>query len=270
MSECLENQDGELSLMLAGELDTGRQATLEEHIAECQTCQQQLAFLKGFRSKLAQAEAHDYPGEVHSRLLAALSQEQSQKVVSLESKRTKSRVPQLVTRYLVAAALLCVCGLGVIRAQYGASAPEAVASLVDHHDTCWHIEPSPGRDEQFNEWVETLGGELPPTPAVSPELVAFDQRECPAGEVRAGHLLYHKGEQKVSVYILPADKFLASYGEALKEHSHKGREVILTQKGEWVYGVVAELPRAELKKLVDTDHLAMLRQYLAQRSSCGA
>ena len=69
---------------------------------------------------------------------------------------------------------------------------------------------------------------------------------------------------KVSVYILPAQKFLSSYGQDLQDHRHDGREVVLKQKGDWVYGVVAAMPREELERLVDTDHIAMLEQFLAQ------
>lgn len=262
MTGC-EKEVDKLSLLLAEELDSQEKEALEKHLADCEPCRGHLSFLKGFRSKVAEAEAHVYPGDVHARLLATLEKEKTQKVVPFQPKK-KVRATQVVVRYLVAAAILCVCGLGVIQNQYGATAPEAVASLVDHHDTCWHIQPSPGRDAQFEEWVDKLGGKLPPTPQVSSELVAFDQRECPAGEVRAGHLMYHKGEQKVSVYILAAEDFLKSYGGELQEHTHDGREVVLKQKGEWVYGVVAAIPREELKTLVDTDHLAMLRQFLAQ------
>jgi hypothetical protein len=148
---------------------------------------------------------------------------------------------------------------------YDNGTPEAVTSLVAHHDTCWHIAPSQGRDAQFEAWVDKLG-EMPPTPKVSSDLVAFDQRECPAGEVRAGHLLYNKGEQKVSVYILPADAFTKSYGQQLRDHTYDGRNVVLEKKGDWVYGVVAELPASELKQLVDTEHLALLRHFLAGRT----
>lgn len=247
---------------LSGELEAESLRALEGHLEECQPCQGHLSFLKGFRSKLAEAEQHQYPTDVHTRLLAALEQEKASKVVPLTARRRS--VPQILVRYLAAAAVLCACGLGVLHLQQANQAPEAVASLVDHHDTCWHIAPSAGRDAQFNAWVDKLG-KMPPTPTVSSELVAYDQRECPAGEVRAGHLLYTKGETKVSVYILAAESFNESYGQTLRSHSHDGREVVLKQKGEWVYGVVAAIPRQELESLVDTDHLAMLRQYLAQQ-----
>ncbi len=228
------------------------------------------SFLKGFQARVSEAEATEYPAEVHSRLTAALAAESEkgatsteQKVVALQPRRISTRTS--VTRYLAAAAVLLVCGLGVTRMAYDNGTPEAVTSLVAHHDTCWHIAPSEGRDSQFQAWVDKLG-EMPPTPKVSSELVAFDQRECPAGEVRAGHLLYNKGEQKVSVYILPATEFTKSYGEQLQDHTFDGRNVVLEKKGDWVYGIVAELPASELKQLVDTEHVALLQHFLAGRT----
>lgn len=260
MIRCEQSRE-QLPDYLSEQLDAESREAVDSHLGECQPCQGHLAFLKGFRSKVAEAEQHHYPGEVHSRLLAALEREHRPTVVPLTSRRQS--VPRMMVRYLAAAAVLCACGLGVLQLQYANQTPEAVASLVDHHDTCFHIAPSPGRDAQFNAWVDKLGS-MPPAPSVSSELVAYDKRECPAGEVRAGHLLYKKGDTKVSVYILAAESFKASYGEELRNHTHDGREVVLKQKGEWVYGVVAAIPRAELESLVDTDHLAMLEQYLAQ------
>lgn len=272
MSFCEDNQE-HLPLFLAGELDSELQSAMESHLADCQPCQSRLAFLKGFKKKVTEAEdAHSYPAEVHSRLTAVLEAEKAktEKVVPLASAKSKRRVfaPRILS-YVAAAAVICVGGLGLIQNRFVPTTPTAVASLVEHHDTCWHIESSPGRDAQFERWVEKLG-EMPAKPTVSPELVAYDQRECPAGEVRAGHLMYQAGEQKVSVYILPAQDFMASYGEELNSHSHDGREVVLKKKGDWVYGVVAQMPREEIHRLVDTEHMAILQQYLAQREQGNA
>jgi hypothetical protein len=268
MSECEKSRE-QLSDFVAKELDSTTEKSIQDHLDSCDACGRQVSFLRGFQSKVAEAEEVEYPAEVHSRLLAALEKEQQsgpaekeEKVVAFKPRTASTRTK--VTRYLVAAAVLCVCGLGLTRMSYDNTTPDAVTSLVAHHDTCWHIAPSEGRDAQFDAWVQKLG-EMPPTPTVSSELVAFDQRECPAGEVRAGHLLYHKGEQKVSVYILPAAEFTQSYEGELRDHTYQKRNVILEKKGDWVYGVVAELPQAELKQLVDTEHMALLRHFLAGR-----
>ena len=309
MKKC-ENRQEQLSLFVADELDAAAEKEIRQHLESCEECSRQVTFLRGFRSrvadaeradlpadvlsrltgaldeekkkqesflkgfqaKVAEAEAAEYPAEVHSRLTAMLAAEgekaasvvgEEQKVVALQPRKASTR--SVVTRYLAAAAVLLVCGLGVTRMTYDNSTPEAVTSLVAHHDTCWHIAPSEGRDAQFQAWVDKLG-KMPPTPKVSSDLVAFDQRECPAGEVRAGHLLYNKGDQKVSVYILPAAEFTKSYGEELHDHTYDGRNVVLEKKGDWVYGVVAELPASELKQLVDTEHVALLRYFLAGRT----
>ena len=302
-----ENRQEQLSLFVADELDAAAEKEIKQHLESCEDCSRQVAFLRGFRTrvaeaekstmpadvlsrltgaldeeksrqesflkgfqaKVAEAEATEYPAEVHSRLTAVLAAEGSrsakkeQKVVAFKPRLASTKT--VMTRYLAAAAVLLVCGLGVTRMAYDNGTPEAVTSLVAHHDTCWHIAPSEGRDAQFEAWVDKLG-EMPPTPKVSSALVAFDQRECPAGGVRAGHLLYNKGEQKVSVYILPAAEFKKSYGEQLRDHTYDGRHVVLEKKGDWVYGVVAELPASELKQLVDTEHVALLQHFLAGRT----
>ena len=269
MSFCEENEE-KWGPFLAGEVEAEECSKLEEHLESCQACQGKVSFLRGLRGLVTRAESSDYPADVHSRLLAALEKEkqQGQKVVEADfSKKpaTKRFSYTRILQYAAAAAVVCLVGIGTIQGRYVEAAPDAVASLVEHHDTCWHIKPSEGRDAQFNEWVEKLG-EMPPKPTVSPELVAFDQRECPAGEVRAGHLLYNKGEQKVSVYILPAQDFMKSYGEEkLSTHEYDEREIVLKRKGDWVYGVVAQMSEEEINSLVDTEHVAMLRQYLAAR-----
>lgn len=261
MNKCEQNRD-KISLFVGQELDPDTEKELQAHLEDCQHCSREVAFLRGFQRKVAEAEEVEYPEGVHSRLLAALEQEKSEskKVVEFKPKTASLRFKAI--RYLAAAAILCVCGLGVTQMVSQDTTPDAVASLVDHHDTCWHIAPSEGRDAQFQAWVEKIG-KMPPSPTVSSELVAFDQRECPAGEVRAGHLLYHKGEQKVSVYILPAAEFTESYGAELTNHKHNNRNVVLKKKGDWVYGAVAELPQADLERLVDMEHLSFLGKYLA-------
>lgn len=269
MSFCEENEE-KWGPFLAGEVESEERARLEEHLESCQACQGKVSFMRGLKGLVSKAESSDYPADVHSRLLAALEKEkqQSSKVVEADFNKKPAGKRFAYTRilqYAAAAAVVCLIGVGSIQGRYGQTAPDAVASLVEHHDTCWHIQPSEGRDAQFDEWVEKLG-EMPPKPTVSPELVAFDQRECPAGEVRAGHLLYNKGEQKVSVYILPAQEFMTSYGkEKLSTHKYDEREIVLKRKGDWVYGVVAQMPEKEIERLVDTEHLAILRQYLATR-----
>lgn len=274
-------------------LEESALAEFEEHLQACSECRDHLAFIKGFRGIVARAEEQKLPEQVRARLTESLDRERSfikgfQEIVrraeeqpipeavhsrllkKLEEERAQKVVPLRPTawrRYLAAAAVICLCALGFSRSFYAPEAPEAVASLVEHHDTCWHIAPSSGREAQYQEWVGKLGGP-PPTPAVSSELVAFDQRECPAGEVRAGHMLYHLGEQKVSVYILPSEGFLASYGGELRPHRYDGRQVVLQRQGDWVYGVVAELPAERLRELVDLDQIAALhRLMLARRSS---
>lgn len=314
MSDCEKYKD-QISAYLAGQLEPAQRAEMESHLEACSDCQGRLAFMRGFTSRLSEAEKTEYPADVHTRLLSALSAQTSEdaqspdqaafmrgfktllteaekteypagvhsrltaslekekeraqdKVVPLTAARSKSRFSQKVFRYVAAAAILCVGGLGLTRMTFQNSTPDAVVSLVAHHDTCWNIAPSPGRERQYENWVEGVGKNAP-EPAVSSELVAYDKRECPAGEVRGGHLLYHLGQEKVSVYILPADKFTASYGGELKNHTYQKKSVVLTKKGNWVFGVVAELPASELKHLVDTDHVAMLRMYLAAQAAGG-
>ena len=59
---------------------------------------------------------------------------------------------------------------------------------------------------------------------------------------------------------------MTSYGkEKLSTHKYDEREIVLKRKGDWVYGVVAQMPEKEIERLVDTEHLAILRQYLATR-----
>lgn len=246
-------------------------AALNAQATENTESAEQAAFMRGFKTLLSEAEKTEYPAEVHSRLTASLEKERKQsqdKVVPLSTARSRSRFTRKMVRYVAAAAILCVGGLGITKMAYQNATPDAVVSLVAHHDTCWNIAPSPGRERQYERWVEGVGKNAP-EPKVSSELVAYDKRECPAGEVRGGHLLYHLGEQKVSVYILPADKFTASYGEQLKNHHYQNKSVVLTKKGNWVFGVVAELPESELEHLVDTDHVAMLRMYLAAQAAAG-
>ena len=183
----------QISLYLAGELDEAERAELDSEIESCESLAGEVSFLRGFRGKLKEAEAHSLPAGVQSRLLESLKAEREKKVTTLEKSRKKQKAnwKRNLWKYGAAAAVICVTGLGLIQSQYAPESPVAVASLVEHHDTCWHIQDSEGRNAQFQEWVDKLGG-MPPTPRTSEELVAVDQRECPAGEVRAGHLMYQK------------------------------------------------------------------------------
>ena len=231
---------------------------LEAHLAECETCRDQLSFLQGFRAALKQVEAQPYPPEVERRLQERIDQERATKVVSFPTFR--------VMRYLAAALVLGFLGMGLVQSAYTPEAPASVAALVEHHDTCWHIAPSDGRKRQYQQWTEKLKVN-PPVPQVSKELVAFDQRECPAGEVRAGHLLYHHGDEKISVYILPAEEFLSSHQGKLAPHRYDGRQVALRRQGEWVYGVVADEKVQDLKSLVNLEAVARVHHHLLALSA---
>ena len=114
MKEC-EKRPEQLSLFVANELDSATQQSVQEHLESCEDCRRQVSFLRGFQSKVAEAEEVAYPSDVHSRLLATLEKEQQNgpaenKVVAFKPRTVSTHVK--VTRYLVAAAVLVVCGLG--------------------------------------------------------------------------------------------------------------------------------------------------------------
>lgn len=246
MQGCQDIQD-QLTEYLNGHLpDPG---PVEQHLAGCEDCRLKKQFLVGLRGALVRSQQEiEYPTDVHSRLLETINQERARKVRPLGPR---------VFKLLAAAAVICLVCLGYL---FRPRTDEAIVALIDHHETCFNIAPSPGRKAQYDRWVEKLG-QKPPSPAVSPELVAFDRRECPAGEVRAGHLMYLKGQQRVSVYVLPAGDFLAAYHGELEPQSYHGYTTLLTRKDNYVYGVVAHMPRQELEGLVNLQELAQ-RGYL--------
>ncbi|MGE0492912.1 MAG: anti-sigma factor [Vulcanimicrobiota bacterium] len=242
MQACQDVQD-QLTEYLNGHLSDP--VTVEEHLASCEDCRLKKQFLVGLRGALVRSQPEfEYPAEVQARLLEAIAQERQRKVRPLRP---------LVFKVLAAAAVICLVCLGYL---YRPRADEAIIALVDHHETCFDIAPSPGRKSQYQRWLDKLGGDKPPSPTVSSELVAYDQRECPAGEVRAGHLMYLKGDQRVSVYVLPASDFLASYQGELEPQQYQGYTTLLTRKDHYVYGVVAHMPRQQLEELVDLQQLA--------------
>ncbi len=251
MDSCQEVQDL-LTSYLSEKLDPAEREKVESHLSDCAECDAKRSFLQGFRSALREAhESEPYPDGVERRLRKALTRERERKVI---------RLPGRWASLLAAAAVFCLTVWNLIPT----TAKESAESLVAHHETCWHIAPSEGRERQFKKWVERLGGS-PPLPRVSSQLVPFDQRECPASEVRGGHLMYLADSTKVSLYAFPAQAFLERYPAALGEASTRGYQVLTHRQGEWVFAAVAQMDRKRLKELVDLEQMAVRMFLIAGR-----
>ena len=51
-----ENRQEQLSLFVADELDAAAEKEIKQHLESCEDCSRQVAFLRGFRTRVAEAE----------------------------------------------------------------------------------------------------------------------------------------------------------------------------------------------------------------------
>jgi len=154
----------------------------------------------------------------------------------------------------IAACVAVLIGVSLlIRWWVVAEAPQFAADLVEHHVACWVIAPSPGRKAQFEGWLHRHGNQMPPLPALPAELVRYDVRECPTGDTRGPHFLYHWNGQQVSIYAVPARDIGAKdsppEGPA-RTYRYKEFSVALWQRNGFVYGIVTPASERDLIGLV--------------------
>lgn len=224
-------------------------AALESHLTECDRCRRHLVFLRQFREKFAQSESEiDLPIGFQERLLARLDRPQS----------TPLSVKRPLSRWAMAFGLAACLMLACWQLLPSNSPPEAglVSDMVNHHQVCWDIPASPGRRQHFQRWVQTHPGEAIPSPFLaSASLRESERRDCPVGEGAHGpHLMFKRPDGKrVSLYCLPSRdlKGWPVLSEKPQFHNYQGYAVVVWQRGEWLFGVVAQDEGSEVMRWID-------------------
>lgn len=225
-------------------------ARLEEHLKDCSTCQRHLEWLRSLRAKVRASEAEvKLPDGFHQRLSARLDRLE---VATLPARRTANWRGWAAGLSLAAClALVCVTWLKPPDATDG-----VVADMVNHHQVCWGIPPSDGRQLHFKEWVKAHPGVSIPIPLVaSAGLHEQERRNCPVGEgARGPHMMYTDAAGgQVSLYSLPRKdlKGMPPLPDTPQARKFGDHTVLVWQRGEWAYGLVAKNGESQMRSWVD-------------------
>lgn len=238
----------DLQAYLDRDPDFARTEQVEQHLRECSTCQRQAAWLRAVSAKLRDSEQTALPEGFHQRLAARLDRLE---VPALPRRRTHWRAWAGGLSLAACLALACVTLLRSPDATDG-----VVADMVNHHQVCWNIPTSKGRQLHFQEWVKAHPGASIPIPLVaSAGLQEQERRNCPVGEgARGPHMMYFDpAGRQVSLYALPRKDLsgLPPLPEQLEARRYGNHTVLVWQRGEWAYGLVAESGESEMRKWVD-------------------
>lgn len=222
---------------------------VQAHLASCERCQRRVAFAPRLSGLLRQAEYEPaLPAGLNERLAARLDRVEEQKVISLASRRRWARP-------LVGLATLAAC-LAVVFWLWARPAPSQLAvDMVEHHEACFAIANSPGREQHYQDWLQSHQDvTVPVPPHMGSDLAEVDRRNCPVGEgVHGPHLMYlYQGRDKVSLYVVPMRdlKGISAQPENPALAHYKGYNVLVWESGGWLYGLVSHEPEREMRQWV--------------------
>jgi anti-sigma factor RsiW len=212
----------QITALVDGALGDAAGEAVEAHVAECETCRDQLADERALRTRLRSLPAPELPFGLEQRIRARL--------------RRGRRLSRLTRVVLPLAAALVV---GLWARGY---APFVAWELSRDHQHCFSMEKLPAEvwgseSEQVADWYGEHGDHLPLLPSSVAGLSLVGGRYCPLPDVSfAPHLYYVSDEEQVSVFVL-------SHGVRMRDDFRRrvrGNAVALVRVGRDVVGVVGE------------------------------
>ncbi len=241
----LNCQDLESRLTDEGDPDVAR------HLASCERCRRRVAFAPQLAGLIRQAEYEpSLPAGLRERLAARLDKVEQEKIITLAPRKRSWSRP------LAGLAALAAC-LAVVFFLFAAPPrqDQLAVDMVEHHEACWAIAKSPGREEHYRDWLTAHHDVKIPVPKALPsDLAETDRRDCPVGEgVHGPHLMYtYQGQEKVSLYVVPTRdlKGIPPRPENPALAHYKGYNVLTWESGGWLFGLVSHVEEPEMRKWV--------------------
>lgn len=212
------------------------------HLRQCEHCQPHLEWLTALQERVVQEENQQsaLPDGFLQRLRGHLDQLDQAPVVQLPPKNYR-----WVRGLALAACLALTCLTLLWPGSSQASGLEV--DMLSHHQTCNEIPNTPGRRQHFQQWADAHQGMHIPVPfEASAGLQELERRNCAVSQgCRGPHLIMKSQQgQLVSLYALPRKEM--GRLPALPDQPRTSRQgdfaVVVWQKGDWVFGVVARQP----------------------------
>jgi anti-sigma factor RsiW len=203
-----------------GELDRVARSAVEEHLAGCAACLDQVVFERGIRERLRSLPSPQPAAAIEDRVRGRLR------------KTSRPRTPM----WLGVAAGLIMCALWV-----RGGAGLVGWQLARDHDHCFGFERLRAQvwtndPDVLAQWYRSRGTEVPVLPAAVKGLELVGGRHCPLLDRRVAHVYYASGARHLSLYVVP--------GYLRLERTHagtaRGKEVRILRSGGAVVGLVSE------------------------------
>lgn len=230
---------------LDGELDPAAAAPLEEHLEGCPECRGRLQTARRLKELVREAEGTEAaPLEVRQRLLERLEAERQRAL--------PWRLPQPL-RAGLAAAVVALLALGGFLALRSPEPPAAVVAFTGHHVSCWKISPAAvSGDRTVEGWLLAQGLRMPEMPRLPAGTVRYDLRHCRVVDDHQGlHALYRlPRQQHLSLYAIPVAQLEGFEPPPTPQmFTSGGITVAVWRRGGWVFAMVSEMPREQLRRL---------------------
>ena len=227
-----------------GQLDQEDGPRLEQHLQVCPACRARVAAERSVRLAL-RAHADELREPAPASLRAALTRRAT--VVPLVPRPRRTAVWQWIPLPAAAALLIALTGIIAVGALAPRGSALAAQLTVDHLKCILLADKHQHPDAQAvaADWQARRGWavEVPPSSqAERLELVAL--RRCLLTDGELAHLVYLQAGRPVSVFILPHPRSSAP------ELAIMGHETVSWSRDGRTYAVVADLPAADLERVV--------------------